>query len=227
MRCDMTNKNEIKDISTITMDDLAYSEITINEILSEISQIDARIRENKDNAELAKAKANEVKTGFFKSKTKALDELKDISMMNADANIQILDIVNKLSENQNRMSTACEALVKMGANNIDYISSTISSIETIMRDGVDKELSEETKARLVEVIRELKRKQDVLERMERQGTKINELNQRVKALEEELGNSKRTVLEVSKKQKSIVLIQLITLGIGLAGVILGVVNLLG
>ena len=223
----MTNKNEIKDISTINMDDLAYSEITINEILSEISQIDARIRENKDNAELAKAKANEVKTGFFKSKTKALDELKDISMMNADANIQILDIVNQLSENQNRMATACADLVKMGADNIDHISSTISSIETIMRDGVDKELSEETKARLVEVIRELKRKQDVLERMERQGTKINELNQRVKALEEELGNSKRTVLEVSKKQKSIVLIQLITLGIGLAGVILGVVNLLG
>ena len=223
----MTNKNEIKDISTINMDDLAYSEITINEILSEISQIDARIRENKDNAELAKAKANEVKTGFFKSKTKALDELKDISMMNADASIQILDIVNQLSENQNRMATACADLVKMGADNIDHISSTISSIETIMRDGVDKELSEETKARLVEVIRELKRKQDVLERMERQGTKINELNQRVKALEEELGNSKRTVLEVSKKQKSIVLIQLITLGIGLAGVILGVVNLLG
>ena len=223
----MTNKNEIKDISTINMDDLAYSEITINEILSEISQIDARIRENKDNAELAKAKANEVKTGFFKSKTKALDELKDISMMNADANIQILDIVNQLSENQNRMATACADLVKMGADNIDHISSTISSIETIMRDGVDKELSEETKARLVEVIRELKRKQDVLERMECQGTKINELNQRVKALEEELGNSKRTVLEVSKKQKSIVLIQFITIAISLVGVILGILNLLG
>ena len=223
----MTNENDINDISMINVDDLADSEISINERLSEISQIDTRIKENKKSAELAKTKANEVKTGFFKSKTKALDELKEVSMMNADANIQTLDIVNKLSENQSRMAHACDALVRMGAYDIARTQAIISSIKAKMRDGEDKELSEETKKRLIEVIRELKRKQKLIERMELQGTKINELNQRVKVLEEELGNSKRTVLEVSKKQKSIVLIQLITLGIGLAGVILGVVNLLG
>ena len=222
----MADENEIKDIATTNSEDVIFSDVFISEKLNEISQIDSQIQETKKNGELAKTKANEVKTGFFKSTTKALDELKEVSIMNADANIQTLTIVNKLSENQAKMANACKSLVEIGAVSMARNRAIIASIKAKLHDGEDKELSEETKMQLVEVIRDLKQKQDYLERMERQGAKINELNQRVKTLESELDEVKKIETELFGKERKNKNLLLITIGIGLVSIILCILNLL-
>lgn len=212
----MKENNEISLTEELDPNELATSEVTISEILSEISLIDSQIQETKENGKLAREKANNVKTGLFKQR-QSVDELKEVSIMNADANIKTLEIVGKVSENQTKMASACHALLAIGAVSIAQNRAIISSIEAKLRQGENKELSEETKKRLIEVIQELKRKQDFLERQERQGAKINELNRRVIDLEKELS-------EVKKQNNMLIWIRL-SIAIGLIALVIGVVNI--
>ncbi len=212
----MKENNEISLTEELDPNELATSEVAISEILSEISLIDSQIQETKENGKLAREKANNVKTGLFKQR-QSVDELKEVSIMNADANIKTLEIVGKVSENQTKMASACHALLAIGAVSIAQNRAIISSIEAKLRQGENKELSEETKTRLIEVIQELKRKQDFLERQERQGAKINELNRRVIDLEKELS-------EVKKQNNMLIWIRL-SIAIGLIALVIGVVNI--
>ena len=212
----MKENNEISLTEELDPNELATSEVTISEILSEISLIDSQIQETKENGKLSREKANNVKTGLFKQR-QSVDELKEVSIMNADANIKTLEIVGKVSENQTKMASACHALLAIGAVSLAQNRAIISSIEAKLRQGENKELSEETKKRLIEVIQELKRKQDFLERQERQGAKINELNRRVIDLEKELS-------EVKKQNNMLIWIRL-SIAIGLIALVIGVVNI--
>lgn len=221
----MKDNNEISLTEELDPNKLAASEVNISEILSEISLIDSQIQKTKENGELAKEKANNVKAGLFMQKHN-IDELKDVSIMNADANIKTLEIVGKVSENQTKMASACHALLAIGAVSIAQNRAIVSSIEAKLRQGEDKELSEETKKRLIEVIQELKRKQDFLERQERQGTKINELNRRVIDMEKELSEAKKQVAEFYTKQSNLRLWLRLSIAIGLIAIVIGIVNII-
>ena len=219
----MDERGEIKTIE-LNPEELAISEISIRDILCEIDEIDSQISENKENGEKAKEKANIVETGFLKGR-KAVKELKEVSMMNADANIKTLEIVNKVSDNQTKMANACAALIALGSVSIAQNRAIISSIKAKLRDGEDKELSEETKARLIEVIRELNQKRDFLQKLEDQGAKINELNQRVLALESVVDESKKSEIVLTRRIERMVFWLRVAVGAGLVAVLLSIICL--
>ena len=158
-----------------------HLEIQLASTFDEVVSISEEMEKAREKGNEAKQKAEAVKTGFWKSNTKAIEELKGATEGNIDTTLAALDIVDKVSENQKKMTEACNQFIQLGAVDMASNRAVIAFIEKTMGEGADKTLSEETVSQLRGVIQELKQKQDLLVRQKKQGEKINEHDKRLEA----------------------------------------------
>ena len=158
-----------------------HLEIQLTSTFDEVVSISEEMEKAREKGSEAKQKAEAVKTGFWKSNTKAIEELKGATEDNIDTTLATLDIVDKVSENQKKMTEACNQFIQLGAVDMASNRAVIAFIEKTMGEGADKTLSEETVLQLRGVIHELKQKQDLLVCQKKQGEKINEHDKRLEA----------------------------------------------
>ena len=181
-------------------------EFKLVQVFERVQSISDEMASAKELGDKAKEKAQAVQTGFFKSKNKALEDLKDASIMNSDASIATLELVDKISDNQQRMIEACNEFIKLGAVDIASNRAVVAFIERTMSGGAEKTLTEETKQKLIEVIHELKEKSDINEKQKRHARKINEHESRIRQMEVHADETDREIViskSVDKRQDKV------------------------
>lgn len=176
-------------------------ELQLNETFNTIVAVSKDMKETKKRGNTAKKKAEEVQTGFWTSKTKAVEDLKDATIMTAETTLATLDIVDIVSENQKKMAEACNQFIKLGAVDIANNRAVIEFIEKTISGGADKTLGEETVAQLRGVIQDLKQKEDILVRQKKQGKTINEHETRLVKIEAHANEMDREIAVSRESEK--------------------------
>lgn len=189
-----------KDKETLTKKEQETLELQLATNFEAIVAISEDMEKAKALGATAREKAEAVQTGFWKSKAKAVEDLKDATITTADTTLATLDIVDKVSENQKRMADACNEFIKLGAVDLATNRAVIAFIEKTMTGGADKTLGEETVSQLQGVIRDLKQKSDLLVKQRKQGAKINEHETRLVQVEAH-ANDLDTEIEKSRKSE--------------------------
>lgn len=182
-------------------------ELKLTTIFSKVQALDANMVAAKELGDAAKERAESVQTGLFKSKNKALENLKDVAIMNADTTIATLEVVDQIAENQRKMALVCEDFIKLGVVDIASNRAVIEFIKKVMSGEEAKSLTEETLAQLTGVIRDLQQKEDILSKQRKQGSKINDHEKRIvrvenltDCLDKELGSIK----EIDKQREAVI-----------------------
>ncbi len=167
---------------TLSKQEREKLELQLTTAFETVQSISDELTNAKQLGEYAKTKAEGVKSGVFHRK-QAIEDLKDATIMNAVGNITTLEVVEKVSENQQKLAYACQEFVKLGMVDLASNRAVVEYIKNVMSGGSDKTLNEETIEQLKGVISDLKQKEDLLLKQRKQGEKINEHEKRIRNIE--------------------------------------------
>lgn len=169
-------------------------------VFTEIQEKEDIIALAKSKGDQAKEKAQGVSTNFFKRK-QAVEDLKDAQISNAEATVGALEAIEQVSVNQQRLSELFQSFVHIGMVDIATNRAVVAYIQKVMSDDSEQTISEETKEQLLGVIRDLKAKEDLLVRQEKQGEKIKDHDKRITAVES-AATSLETAISSTQKHQS-------------------------
>ena len=171
----------------------------LDSIFTEIQEKEDIIALAKSKGDQAKEKAQGVSTNFFKRK-QAVEDLKDAQISNAEATVGALEAIEQVSVNQQRLSELFQSFVHIGMVDIATNRAVVAYIQKVMSDESEQTISEETKEQLIGVIRDLKEKEDLLVRQQKQGEKIKDHDKRISVVEETTSSLETALSSTQKHQ---------------------------
>lgn len=156
------------------------------------------IDEERQLAEKALAAANETSEKTFLgiryySRKKAIENTRFAQQQSIEAQIKSAEIQNKLFENDKRIMQLCRQILATATINIAACSASILYLEEMISNGSKRELSDDTKEQVINVLHELKdRKEGII--------RIGQLETSFHYLEDEL-NEQRIMIEELKQNQ--------------------------
>lgn len=211
--------------------------LRLDGLYAEVQQNAQKLDEAKQKGDDAREKAVNVNTGLLNRK-RAIEDLKEATIGTADATIDALDCVEQVAENQRHLAEACQEFVKIGAMDITTNRAVVAYLTNVLSEGGDKTLNEEVQEQLVGVVRDLKQREDVMIKQQRQGEKIKDHDSRIVYGEQydEMQDNQMKDLEARVEQlellaknaqkKSDSAVAWVGMALGLAGVVLAVISLM-
>ncbi len=156
----------------------------LDKMFADVKETSAMIQDAKERGDDAKDNISEIDSGFFHRK-QAIEGLKDATIKMADIQNETLDIVETISENQQHLANLFQEFIKLGMVDIATNRAVVKYIKDTLSSNSDGNLSKEVSDQLKGVIKDLKQKEDLLIKQEKQQEKIKEHEKRLSAVEKE------------------------------------------
>ena len=151
-------------------------------LFERLESVSDEIIEAKKSGENARKEAENVE-GKFYSRKQDIDALKKASIINAEGTVATLEVVEKLSKNQQNIASICNEVASIGMMDIATNRAVAQQIIDYLKGGADKKLDEEVVIQLKKVLEDLRQREDILLKQKNQGEKINEHENRIETIE--------------------------------------------
>ena len=179
----MTVNMDFPEINTVTQENLPNIVHSQYEILAEL---DAKLKVAFQKAQVATQSANaaaNVKVGLFHGKKKAIkvsqQAIQDLAEGNA-ANTEAVKVVLIYFQ---QISQMMKWLISLSTLGLAMTRATINQLQLILKDGASKRLSDATIDELKGVIRDLKSKEDFMQKLAKTETAVNQHEKRISKIE--------------------------------------------
>ena len=179
----MTVNMDFPEINTVTQENLPNIVHSQYEILAEL---DAKLKVAFQKAQVATQSANaaaNVKVGLFRGKKKAIkvsqQAIQDLAEGNA-ANTEAVKVVLIYFQ---QISQMMKWLISLSTLGLAMTRATINQLQLILKDGASKRLSDATIDELKGVIRDLKSKEDFMQKLAKTETAVNQHEKRISKIE--------------------------------------------
>lgn len=156
------------------------------------------IDEERQLAENALAAANETSEKKFLgiryfSRKKAIENTRFAQQLSVEAQLKSTEIQDKLFENDKRIIQLCRQILATATINIATCNASILYLEEMISDGSKRELSDDTKEQVINVLHELKdRKEGII--------RIGQLETSFHHLEDGLNEQRKMIDELRQNQ---------------------------
>ena len=179
----MTVNMDFPEINTVTQENLPNIVHSQYEILAEL---DAKLKVAFQKAQVATQSANaaaNVKVSLFRGKKKAIkvsqQAIQDLAEGNA-ANTEAVKVVLIYFQ---QISQMMKWLISLSTLGLAMTRATINQLQLILKDGASKRLSDATIDELKGVIRDLKSKEDFMQKLAKTETAVNQHEKRISKIE--------------------------------------------
>lgn len=189
----MNNNYEITIPENLQPEDAAEQlPIVISESMGSLKAIQQKIHETQRKAKDAKEKAVtawHVKVGFFHRTTPALEALQSAGKCQSEALIDLSECQELLFKQQYILAQCTRLLFMLCCANIANARIAVKEIQMRLQEASQEEISEMARNELQKTVQQLKQQIDLLEQHDRLKRKVENIDLKMKKLEECIANS--------------------------------------
>lgn len=226
-------KENIIEISPDDVPDIVATQFEQIRVLSEKIELTMAVAEKaKKSVETAQSKS-----ARFGKKKEAIESIQKTMGDMAEAQVTAAESQKVSFEYQQELASAIKYLFALGCSSIAANRSVVQQLELKLKGASEKKLSELAKQEILNVVRELKSREDLMKKYNKLSSKVKEHDQRLdeqfkkdieqdKSIFELEDNAKSAQKEIDslKNNKLNRALLIIAIALGAIGVILGIIH---
>lgn len=172
------------DVEFVVVDEAEIPSIVTSQfsILQELSNKYEKALTKAKSAKESAETAHEKSAGLFKKKD-AIEALQDAQLDTAEALIYMTDVQNLTLEYQENITQITQYLFGLGVSNIAANRSVVRQLELKLKGASKEELSELARQELLNVVKQLKAQEDIMEKQSKLSSKVQDHDKRIKEQE--------------------------------------------
>lgn len=194
-------------IEVVVVDEEEIPDIVTTQF-NKLHELSAKYDEALEKAEVAKESAenaNKESAGFLHKKD-AIEALQKSQLDTAEAVIQMTDVQRLTLEYQEEITKITQYLFSLGVSNIAANRSVVRQLKMKLEGASEEELSELARQEILNVVRQLKAQEDILEKQTVLSSKVRDHEKRLKQqenksfdLDDRIDSTDTTIKENEKK----------------------------
>lgn len=172
------------DVEVVVVDEAEIPNIVTSQFssLQELSNKYEDALTKAKSAKEAAETAHEKSAGLFKKK-EAIEALQDAQLDTAEALISMTDVQKLTLEYQEKITQITQYLFGLGISNIAANRSVVRQLELKLKGASKEELSELARQELLNVVKQLKAQEDIMEKQSKLSSKVHDHDKRIKEQE--------------------------------------------
>lgn len=172
------------DVEVVVVDEAEIPNIVTSQFssLQELSNKYEDALTKAKSAKEAAETAHEKSAGLFKKK-EAIEALQDAQLDTAEALISMTDVQKLTLEYQEKITQITQYLFGLGVSNIAANRSVVRQLELKLKGASKEELSELARQELLNVVKQLKAQEDIMEKQSKLSSKVHDHDKRIKEQE--------------------------------------------
>lgn len=153
----------------------------LNNLEASLERAIARAERSRNSAQLAA----QARTGFF-HRCEAIESLQRAVNDMADSDMETMNLVQSVVRSMQAIAGISDAIISLGAANIAQNRVVVNQLNKLLQGNEAGDLDSATQDEILNIIRQLKEKQDLFERQAKTDTRVSENEQRIDDVEERL-----------------------------------------
>lgn len=194
----------------------------------EIDKMKEEVDESKRKAELAKENADktkEKKVTLF-NKGEQIRDIKENLTEIASNQADFATFIQKIVTIQAKQSETMRFTLWLGLSNLASNRATVRFLKERLEKGEGKKLSELEKEEILSTIKLLKDQEDIFIKQQQSTARIKENTQKISKLENDISSLNNNLNKSKRRNTYLIILTIISLLIGLSGLVVSVIALL-
>lgn len=178
----------------------------VQEQFTKLSELSKKSRSAMEKADSAKKTATEAyykSTGLFQKK-EAIEALQSSTLELANAQIELSEAQEVSFEYQKSLTDVTKYLFALGTSKIAANRSVVRTLQLKMKGATEKELDEFARQELLDVMRQLKAQEDIMQKQEEFGKKAKKQAEDITGIQEQNSEQEKKLLALKQADERIV-----------------------
>lgn len=183
------------------------------------------IEKNAIKAQERIEKSKERKTGIF-NKGKKIDEIENILVDMANNDVDSVKMSQRMLELQQKQSQELRFVLMLGLSNLASNRATVHFLKEKLENKKGIKLSSIEKEEILSTIKQLKEQEDIFIKQENLTNKVKENAKRVEELTKENDRLNKETSEIKRRNRFAIILSIISILLGLTGLIISLIVLI-
>ena len=217
--------NELMEISSKSENEISLELEKRFQGFLEAKQSLEDIEKNAIKAQERIEKSKERKTGIF-NKGKKIDEIENILVDMANNGVDSVKMSQRMLELQQKQSQELRFVLMLGLSNQASNRATVHFLKEKLENKKGIKLSSIEKEEILSTIKQLKEQEDIFIKQENLTNKVKENTKRVEELTKENDRLNKETSEIKRRNRFAIILSIISILLGLTGLIISLIVLI-